>query len=229
MFGYNIFESGRKSEVLNYIIYANVVVFILQFVVPMFNEIFELTPILAVDGAMWQFVSYMFLHGSVFHIFINMYVLLIFGKILLRQIGDKRFLYLYFGAGIFSGLFHVVLAFTGLIPPILLANGTLVPAIFVPLIGASGAVFGIVTAFAFLFPDAPLIIFPIFKPIKAKWIIIRYIILSLVLGLSGILPGIGHFGHLGGIIAGLGLMLYWKRPKKRSGAHEFGNYSFVWE
>lgn len=80
-----------------------------------------------------------------------------------------------------------------------------------PLVGASGAIYGVLLAFGFLFPNAPIYIFFIPIPIKAKWLIIGYFVLELAYGLGGVADSVAHFAHLGGMIFGFLLLLYWKK------------------
>ncbi len=80
-----------------------------------------------------------------------------------------------------------------------------------PLVGASGAIYGVLLAFGFLYPNVPVYIFFIPIPIKAKWLIIGYFILELFYGVRGTADGIAHFAHLGGMVFGLILLIYWKR------------------
>ncbi|RLI98365.1 MAG: hypothetical protein DRO99_00920 [Candidatus Aenigmatarchaeota archaeon] len=219
-------KSGRGM--VFYLIIANIAIFILQLTISGFTVFFELVPKEAMSGAFWQFVTYMFLHGDIGHIFWNMLALFIFGTILERHMGSDRFFKLYFGAGMFSAFFHIVLAYSGIIPPTVVGS-YIISAVNIPMLGASGAVFGIVTAFAFVFPDVPLIIFPIPLPIKAKYAVMGFIAFSLLAGFTGVMPGIGHFGHLGGIIAGLGIMLYWRYTERSRRAPEFHGLEFAWE
>ena len=195
-----------------FLIIINFVIFILQFILQGFTNSFALIPVNALGGSYWQFLTYMFLHDNPMHIGLNMFVLLIFGISVERALGMRRYLFLYFVSGIGSAILHILL--TGISDILLL--------------GASGAVFGVLTAFAFLYPDAKLIIIPIPYPISAKYIVLGFVALSLFLGFTNILgDNIAYFGHLGGIMTGVILMSYWKYVKKQRA--EVEDFEFLWE
>jgi len=159
---------------------------------------FGLVPALVTTkGYVWQFFSYMFLHGGFWHIFFNMYALLIFGIPIEQAWGTKRFLKYYLFTGIGAG-------FT-----IFVINGFMHnSSSMIPTIGASGAVFGILLAFGVMFPDTELLLFFII-PVKAKYLVILYGIFTLSALLSSETGGnISHAGHLGGLIFGILYFLY---------------------
>lgn len=136
--------------------------------------------------AFYQVLTYFFTHFSFFHIFANMWVLWSLGSAVEGVLGQKKFLWLYFFTGIGSGL---VLAYLDTSP--------------IPVIGASTAVSGVFSAFAYLFPEAHLMIFPIPIPFKARNILLGYAGLSLLLALwRPNMGGISHLGHLSGIVLG---------------------------
>jgi len=184
-----------------------------------------------------QLVSYMFLHGGLMHLFFNMFALVMFGGIIERSMGSKRFLTYYMSCGIFAalmqmGAYAVALShysqmytpeemheiinrgwlyinegyqFTD---PTLAKINSLVNG---PMVGASGAIYGVILAFGMLFPNQPIYLFFIPVPIKAKWLVVGYGIIELTFGLSSSTDNIAHFAHLGGMIAGVALILYWKK------------------
>ena len=158
----------------------------------------------------YQLVTYMFLHDpQVFaHIFFNMFALFMFGIMLERVWGTKRFLIFYFFTGIGAGLTQQLVWYFAL-------QGTPHAPMLMELlvtIGASGAIFGILLAFGMLFPNIPLYIIFIPIPIKAKYLVIGYAVIELFSGISGI-PGnnVANFAHLGGMIFGLILILLWRK------------------
>ncbi len=145
----------------------------------------------------WQLVSYGFLHGGVGHLFFNMFALYMFGLPIERAWGTRRFLIFYFVCMVGAGLVQlVVTALTGDI---------------FPTIGASGAVFGLLLAFGMMYPNTTIMLLIPPIPIKAKWFVIGYGILTLLFGMTGTMSGVAHFAHLGGMLFGLGLILYWGR------------------
>jgi len=145
----------------------------------------------------YQFITYMFLHGSIEHIFFNMFALWMFGRSLEYELGSKRFLTYYLVCGIGAALIQMATVwFTG--------------EYYVQLIGASGAVMGLLLAFGVLHPNA--VIMLIFPPIpmKAKWFVIIYGVIELFLGWRGG-GNVAHFAHVGGMLWGLLLLYWWRR------------------
>lgn len=145
----------------------------------------------------WQLISYGFLHGGWAHLFFNMFALYMFGLPIERAWGTKRFVYFYFICLVGAGLVQLSVA---------QLSGEVYPTI-----GASGAVFGVLLAFGMMFPNTRLmLLFPPI-PIKAKWFVLGYGALTLVFGVTGTMSGVAHFAHLGGMLFGLVLILYWGR------------------
>lgn len=160
----------------------------------------------------WQIVTHMFMHGGIWHIFFNMYTLLVFGMVLERTLGSRKFLILYFVAGFGAVALHLGVEY--LQAQHLLAAGNLKAydeLILTPTLGASGAVYGVLIGFAMLFPNAVLtLIFPPI-PLKAKWWVLIFVAIELFTGVTGTAEGVAHFAHLGGMLSGFLLILYWKR------------------
>ncbi len=144
----------------------------------------------------YQVVTYMFMHADINHLFFNMFSLWMFGRTLEHVFGQKRFLTYYMVCGIFAGLTQLAISY---------ATHSAAPTV-----GASGSVFGLLLAFGVLFPNnvIMLLIPPI--PIKAKWFVMIYGVIELFLGVSGRQVGVAHFAHLGGMIGGYLLLMYWK-------------------
>ncbi|WP_345230473.1 rhomboid family intramembrane serine protease [Olivibacter ginsenosidimutans] len=186
----------------------------------------------------WQIFTYMFMHGGFTHVFFNMFALFMFGPILEQILGSKRFInyYLITGLGALALQFAVqayeVHSLTGTfaashqmdvnvaqqtaIGPALQdlsqdqINNLLSIYVF-PMVGASGAIFGLLVAFGYLFPNTELYLFFIPVPIKAKIFIPIYIILELFLGVSKFAgDSVAHFAHLGGALFGFILIKVWK-------------------
>jgi membrane associated rhomboid family serine protease len=137
---------------------------------------------------LWQLVTYMFLHGGVFHIFFNMFALWMFGSDLEARLGRRRFLQLYFVSGIGAGLCHTVASWGSAIP----------------MLGASGAVFGVLVAFAMLFPDRYITLFIFLFPVtlKAKHLVLGFAAIEVLWILSATGSGVAHVAHVGGLIFG---------------------------
>lgn len=184
----------------------------------------------------WQFLTHMFMHGGLTHLFFNMFALWTFGIWLERLMGSKRFLFYYLICGLGAALLQELsLEFTWMdvVGQSLAVDGQhitliadqvakaiaskqispeLLDSVFNSMIsvGASGAVFGVLVAFAWFFPNANLYLFFIPVPIKAKWMVLAYGLLELFFGVSGLNDGIAHFAHIGGLLIGLIILLFWK-------------------
>ena len=174
---------------------------------------------LASDFNLAQFFTYMFMHANFSHIFFNMFAVWMFGRVLEQVWGPKRFLTYYLVCGIGAGVIQELVQFieytmvwsnyesvnTGLdiIPMSVFLNE-------LTTVGASGAVYGILLAFGMLFPNSQMFVFPIPVPIKAKYYVIGYAALELVLGITGG-DGVAHFAHLGGMLFGLIFIIYWRK------------------
>lgn len=134
----------------------------------------------------WQYFTYMFLHGDLPHVFLNMLVLWMFGMELESMWGSKRFLVYYLVCGIGAGVLHSLIT-------MLMGTGA-------PTVGASGAIMGLMVAFAMIYPNR--IIFMMFLPLKAKYAVLLYAALDLYYGVTQTGDNIAHFAHLGGALVG---------------------------
>lgn len=186
-----------------------------------------------------QVVTYMFMHSTqgLMHIFFNMFALFMFGSVLERVMGQKRFLFYYLSAGIGAALIQegvyavwlsrltagmpaaqleaiisqgaeAVSRGMNFVDPVaaeinILVNGST--------LGASGAVYGVLLAFGMLFPNMPMYLFFIPVPIKAKWMVLGYGAIELFFGITGMQSGVAHFAHLGGMLVGFLIILYWRK------------------
>lgn len=195
-----------------------------------------------------QIVTYMFLHdsSSFMHVFSNMFAVFMFGRTIEYVWGSKRFLTFYMVTGIGAGLIQLLVAFIRIqslksgmsadainevytqgydllkqnMNYINAAQGSLNISLNAVTVGASGAVFGILLAFGMMFPDAQLFIIPIPFPIKAKYFVIGYGLFELVFGVRNFAwDNVAHFAHLGGMLFGIFMILYWKRKDKRHGKY----------
>ena len=151
----------------------------------------------------WQLLTYGFLHDTqnLGHIFFNMFGLWMFGRDLERLMGPKRFLTYFLTCVIGAGLVQLIVSF---------GSGSVYPTI-----GASGGLFGILLAYAMAFPNRTvmLLIPPI--PMKARTFVIVYGAAELFFGVSGIMPGVAHFAHLGGMLFGFLLLQHWRKGGRR--------------
>lgn len=178
------------------IIIVNVLIFLLQ---GMIGDTLILSFALWPLGSYfspWQIITYAFLHGSLMHLLFNMFGVYMFGADIERVLGPRRYLN-----------FYLVSAVSAAIAQLLVTNMT---GGDYPTVGASGAVFGILLAFAMIFPHRT--IMPLFPPIpmKAPVFVALYGGLELFLGVTGTQAGVAHFAHLGGMAGGFLLMRHWR-------------------
>lgn len=178
-----------------------------------------------------QLVSYMFMHGNFMHLFFNMFTLFVFGITLEYVMGSRRFLIYYMICGVGAALIQEAVwaltltdiiteelahlnqmsveqmsQFMALNPGILAQNLDIFSTV-----GASGAVYGVLLAFGMLFPNRPLYLMFLPVPVKAKWMVVIWGGMELLLGMSSASDGIAHFAHLGGMLFGFMLIAYWKK------------------
>ncbi len=171
------------------LIAANAVVYLLSLTIftgPWLLETFAFQPHRVVER-WWTPLTYMFLHGSFLHIAFNMLMLFFFGPAVEERLGSRRFAAYY----LFCGLGGAVLSF-----------GLMLTTPVAMVFGASGAVFGVALAFAMFWPDAPIYIFPLPLPIKAKWVVVFFATLNLLAAILGAGDGVAHLAHLGGFLFG---------------------------
>ena len=168
----------------------------------------------------WQPVTHMFMHGGFWHLFFNMYTLYFSGRVLEERWGAKKFLIFYFVTGIGAALVHTGVEWIqmhhwmGQVAEGSMAAQAKIHALkMTPTVGASGAIYGVLMGFAMLYPDAILSL--IFPPVsmKAKWFVLIFGGIELLTGITGVGGGIAHFAHLGGLIFGYLLIIYWKKKR----------------
>ena len=187
------FGPGPLTPAVKALLVANTVMFVATFVVSDLPRLLGLHPPTVITGfAIWQLVTYLFLHGSFFHILFNMLTLWMFGVELERMWGTKYFTQYYFIAGIGAGLTQVIL---GILPfPFAESFYSSVT------IGASGAIYGLLLAYAMYFPNRPIYMYFVF-PVPARIFVAILGAISLLSAMSGG-GGVAHTAHLGGIAAG---------------------------
>ncbi len=185
---------------------------------------------LAPDFGFYQFLTYMFMHGGVTHILFNMFAVWMFGRTMESYWGGRRFLVYYVVCGLGAGLAQEGVQYAQYLVEGLGGYETVnIGYAMISMgdylnrwttIGASGAVYGILLAFGLTFPDERLFIFPLPVPIKAKFFVIGYAVIELLSALGNSGDGVAHFAHLGGMIFGFLLILYWRR---NGGGGYYGN------
>ena len=201
---------------------------------------------LAKDFNPAQLITYMFMHGGFTHLFFNMFAVWMFGRILEQVWGPKRFLFYYILCGIGAGLISILVTYirmnileAGMSPEaiatvfqeglgVLQTNHNYIEPHMASLnlllntatVGASGAVYATLLAFGMLFPNQSLFIFPLPFPIKAKYFVIGYALLELYSGFANNPnDNVAHFAHLGGMIFGFILIMYWRKKNNNHGTY----------
>ena len=210
---------------------VNVVAFLVAYVMGtdasgnlLLNDPLGLHFFLASDFHVYQLITYMFMHGSFEHIIFNMFALWMFGCVVERVWGAKKFLFYYIACGIGAGLFQELAQFVQFY---LMASEQL-PSFGVgeiwtvarnssavlnawTTVGASGAIYGILLAFGMIFPEERIFIFPLPVPIKAKYFVIGYAAIELFSAMMTSGDGVAHVAHLGGMVFGFFMIRYWRK------------------
>ncbi|HLN48708.1 MAG TPA: rhomboid family intramembrane serine protease [Steroidobacteraceae bacterium] len=196
-----------KVSAIKSLIAANVVVFLLQGASRgTMEDVLALWPLQPIDGRsyfhVWQIITYAFLHGNITHIAFNMLGLWMFGAEIERYVGPRRLLACYFASVVTAALSQLI------VPSLLGAQPG-------PTIGASGGVFGLLLAYALMFPNRKVV--PLIPPIPMPaWLFATlYAGIELFLGVTGSLSGIAHFAHLGGMIGSAVTVMQWRRARVR--------------
>ena len=191
-------------KAVKHIILINILMLVLTYLNnPLMSRWFALNPITFLWKP-WQLVTYMFMHGGIGHLFFNMYTLFIFGSVLENIWGTKKFLTFYFVTGVGAALVNIGVQYL---------TGS-----FALTVGASGAIYGILMGYAMLYPDSTLTL--LFPPVsmKAKWFVLIFAGIELLLGISNNpADNVAHFAHLGGLIFAFLLIMYWKKRHRLYG------------
>jgi membrane associated rhomboid family serine protease len=186
-----VFFGGPVTRTVKTLIIANVAVFLLQALTERMGSnflvaTFGLIPVFVTQKfEIWQLVTYLFLHGSLWHIFGNMITLFMFGNDLERYWGTRRFLSYYFITGIGAGICSWLVSMNS----------------YSAIIGASGAIYGILLAYGLLYPNR-IVYLNFLLPVKIKWLVIIMGAISFFSSLTGGEPGVAHIAHLGGMFIG---------------------------
>lgn len=199
------FGPGPLTPAVKALIIANVAVFLLDWLAArslgfQLFSVFGLRPVAVIQGfQIWQLVTYLFLHGGLFHILFNMLALWMFGVELERTWGTRAFTKYYFITGIAAGVATLVIALTPL--------GR--DAYVIPTVGASGAIYGLLLAYGLYFPNRPIYMYLVF-PIPAKYFVMILGAIAFMAAAEGAGSGVAHWAHVGGLVAGY---LYLKRGR----------------
>ncbi|MBQ0081399.1 MAG: rhomboid family intramembrane serine protease [Alistipes sp.] len=192
---------SRLTPVVKNLLIINGIVFLATSLIPAMNRFMgTYCALFQIEHPLfhsYQFFTYMFLHASLSHLFFNMFALWMFGQVFEYEVGSRRFLFYYLTCGVGAAFIQMIVA-------------SLTGEYYFSMVGASGAVMGLLLAFGVLHPNEPMFIFFIPVPIKAKWVVIGYAVIEL---LEGMHAGsqIAHFAHIGGMLWGLIILLYWKK------------------
>ena len=177
----------------------------------------------------YQLVTYIFMHGGWAHLFFNMFALWMFGAVMERTWGSKRFIIYYLvcgiGAGLLQEISQTLMVYYAISPESMnqfleisrISPDTLLQQQLnmMTTVGASGSIYGILLAFGMTYPEERMFIIPIPFPIKAKWLVIGYAGLEIGLALSNSGDGVAHVAHLGGMLFGFFLIRHWRKSERR--------------
>ena len=193
-------------RVVKNLVIINVIVFLVDYILRSRNyEITYWLRLYSLNSGFfrpYQLITHMFMHANFMHLFFNMFGLVIFGKVLETVWGSKRMFILYFVSGLGAAGLQLLVYY------LLNVNGAM--------LGASGAIFGLLAAFAYLFPNVELMLIFLPIPIKAKYFVPIYAVMELFFGVANFSgDNIAHFAHLGGAIFGFFLAVYWKKNQFR--------------
>ena len=196
---------------------VNVIMYVATMINPAaMKDLFAMAYPAASDFRWWQPLTHMFMHDSIWHILFNMYTLVMFGMVVERALGSKKFLILFFVTGFGAVLLHMGVEWLQVRSLIREYTPQPYSAQYIydsipHVLGASGAVYGVLVAFAMLYPEARMTL--IFPPVTldAKWMVAIFIGIELLTGITGTQMGVAHFAHLGGALFGFLLVLYWRK------------------
>lgn len=207
----------RIPTVTRSLLIVNVLMFVATLINPsLMKGLFAMAYPASTAFRWWQPLTHMFMHDGIWHILFNMYTLVMFGMVVEQALGSKRFLILFFVTGFGAVLLHTGVEFLQVRS--LVKEYTPAPYSaqqiydMIPhVLGASGAVYGVLVAFAMLYPEARMTL--IFPPVTldAKWMVAIFIGIELLTGITGTQMGVAHFAHLGGALFGFLLVLYWRK------------------
>ncbi len=220
----------------------NILAFLAYFVLDLrgidLNNIFGLHFFLATKFHIYQLFTYMFMHANIEHIFFNMFALWMFGCVMERVWGPKKFLFYYIFCGVGAGIIQEIAQYVSLysilssqtdvgltsLMSLVWSDNALAESLNSwTTVGASGAVYAILLAFGMSFPEERIFIFPLPVPIKAKWFVIIYVGIELAMALGSPGDNVAHFAHLGGAFFGFLLIKYWQKHPDNGGLYGHSN------
>ena len=201
------FGPGRLTPAIKALIYTNVGVFLVQWIVgPEITRFGGLTPVAVIHGWIWQLVTYLFLHADPIHLLLNMLTLWMFGTELERLWGTQAFVRYYFVCGIGAALSTIAVS--------LLPYNFVFGLYYATTVGASGAIYGLLLAYGIIFRDRPILMWFLF-PVPARWFVIITGALVLWASITDPTGGTAHLAHLGGMVFGYVYLKF--GPRGRSG------------
>ncbi len=219
----------RTTPIVLNLIIINALVFLAQSVfggmeqLNRVNDLFALHHYKSTEFRPYQLVTHMFMHGGIFHLLFNMLALWMFGTMIEKVWGPKRFLIFYLVCGLGAALAQMgsyAFDFWQIDQLNLSADDYEIYQTNLRIgctVGASGAIMGVLAAFGYLFPNTKLFIMPIPFPVKAKWAILGIIALDVFGGVSRTPnDNIAHFAHVGGALIGFLIVLYWNKTNKQT-------------
>ncbi|SDG83346.1 rhomboid family intramembrane serine protease [Psychroflexus sediminis] len=240
---------GRITETVKVLLIANILFFFgAEYLGDYAYKIFALWFPENPNFEFWQILTHMFMHGSFSHILFNMFALYMFGSLLEQYLGQNKFLFIYFSAGLGAAGLQILFSYIAFndayqvyldagVSPNEISNlfesvmstgeyrvyssipkdvsTQLLRNYVTPMVGASGAIFGILAAFAVVYPNLPLYIIFVPIPIKAKYLIGGYFLLNLFSAITGVTllgpSNTAYWAHIGGAVIGFITMYYWKK------------------
>ena len=238
---------GNITETVKVLLIANILFFVgSQFLGDYAYQLLALWFPENENFQLWQIVTHMFMHGGFSHILFNMFALYMFGSVLEQTLGQQRFLFLYFSAGLGAAGLQILFSYwsfnsamqtyldaglssqevydmlsqystTGKVYASIPREATqqLISTYMTPMVGASGAIFGVLAAFAVVYPNLPLYLMFVPIPIKAKYLIGGYFAINVYSAVTGTTllgpSNTAYWAHIGGAIIGFITMWYWKR------------------
>ncbi|MCR4921820.1 MAG: rhomboid family intramembrane serine protease [Bacteroidaceae bacterium] len=230
---------NNMPTITKHLLIINILMFAGRYVASLYgidlDNLLGLHFFLASDFRWYQFFTYMFMHGGLEHLFFNMFAVWMFGRIVENTMGPRRYLFYYLTCGLGAGIIQECVQYIsflsqglGAYEQVALASTTIEMSEFLnrwTTVGASGAVYGILLAFGMTFPEERIFIIPLPVPIKAKYFVCGYAVIELMSALARSNDGVAHFAHLGGMLFGLLLILYWRNHGGNRGSRN-GGYGY---